>query len=432
MAEANGEMLLNVTEKDIFEGRKATTGGSQTTWFDPANLTPNNSIKNSIAFIRDSCDIWAKNKYYQAIPTDNGKVGQVLVCDANGRGKWGDLSMEDYYSYGVEWDINTHFANMTLIGNKKLQDEKPVHNSFQPCIYNTTNNAVKYWLKSTELNTNNKYDTIDGEETVIGSNEELMIHIPTFYGYYNYDSGNQKLQVRVSRYRLSYKWFEIPEMYLAANWNTSNTPPSTNSNLITFKYYTWIFYWCRIIDGAYPELTREAGSLIPTGTQGQYRWQSNANSITVPLKWRNFEIIFPRYSSDSGVQNDTSLAYEVVNDLRVTRDDNSNKSTYTYDGGSYIIQRPYEEYESAQGFRRLIGDINSENKVITPDGNIIKNSKDIVSETFDFRLKGSGNNAQCELGIYITPGRMSSSSFTFFIQGTGSAYGNHRYYILAN
>jgi hypothetical protein len=132
---ANGEMLLNVTEKDIFEGKKATTGpGVKIAWFDPGNLTPNNSIKNSIAFIRDSCDIWAKNKYYQAIPTDDGKVGQVLVCDEDGRGKWSDLSMEDYYSYGISWKYHSstqtsggpYYYDLKSIGNEQLRKNNPI------------------------------------------------------------------------------------------------------------------------------------------------------------------------------------------------------------------------------------------------------------------------------------------------------------------
>ena len=176
MAEANGEMLLNVTEKDIFEGRKATTGGNQTTWFDPENLIPNNSIKNSIAFIRDSCDIWAKNKYYQAIPTDEGKVGQVLICDENGRGEWGDLSMEDYYSYGVEWNNETFFKELTYIGNKKLYDSHPIENSFQPCIYNTQNKGVKYWLISAE-DDNGNYTTIDGETKTLDTSILVQIKL---------------------------------------------------------------------------------------------------------------------------------------------------------------------------------------------------------------------------------------------------------------
>ena len=59
----------------------------------------------SIAFIEDSDQIWAKGKYYSAIPKD-GHERQILAWKASGEAKWEDLAniftgLEEVLAYGV-------------------------------------------------------------------------------------------------------------------------------------------------------------------------------------------------------------------------------------------------------------------------------------------------------------------------------------------
>lgn len=366
MAEANGEMLLNVTEKDIFEGRKATTGGVQTTWFDPANLTPNNNIKNSIAFINDSCDIWAKNKYYQAIPTDNGKVGQVLVCDEDGRGKWGDLSMEDYYSYGVKWRKDSTYSNLCgnnnnkglrliPVGNSTLHKELPIQNGYKGCIYNTNNRGVKCWLNPSNWNhypngnSNENPDglcDIDGNLITLESNDEIMIYIPQFYGifksYIDENDGLEYNEVRISQYRFNHDWIEIPAMYINAFWlnnslkslsgisgsnildeSTHSTPVGTSNisgDILVYNYYNWIFGWNYIIENKKFNIINNGTNYanlygvyktdddISSYTTGDYNQYGNNSSFknNIYEKWHGFELPFKFYFKINGIITDNS------------------------------------------------------------------------------------------------------------------------------
>lgn len=59
----------------------------------------------SIAFIEDSDQIWAKGKYYSAIPKE-GQESQILAWKANGEAKWEYLAdmftgLEEILAYGV-------------------------------------------------------------------------------------------------------------------------------------------------------------------------------------------------------------------------------------------------------------------------------------------------------------------------------------------
>ena len=225
------ELFLNIGQKSNF------------------NQSQQNSNPDSIGFIKDSNDIWAKGQYYQAIPTDDGKVGQVLVCDENGRGKWSDLSMEDYYSYGISWKYHSavqqsggpYYSDLKSIGNEQLRKNNPIQ--FKLCVYDTVNKGIKYWVSSRN---GNSYTTIDDNTTqTLQSGEKFMVYFPTFYG--NCEYKDDVFSARISRYRLNYDWFEIPEMFVSTEVVNSSSIPSEFIKF-KYKYFIWIFYWYRAIN----------------------------------------------------------------------------------------------------------------------------------------------------------------------------------------
>ena len=70
-----------------------------------ARLKAGDVKDTSIAFIEDSDQIWAKGKYYSAIPKEGHKK-QILAWKANGEAKWEDLAniftgLEEVLAYGV-------------------------------------------------------------------------------------------------------------------------------------------------------------------------------------------------------------------------------------------------------------------------------------------------------------------------------------------
>lgn len=85
---------------------------------------------NSIVFIEDSDQIWAKGKYYTAIPK-GGHEGQILAWKADGEVKWEDLAnmftgLEEVLGYGVQFDTTVSDPHLTRIGNMSLHKSLPI------------------------------------------------------------------------------------------------------------------------------------------------------------------------------------------------------------------------------------------------------------------------------------------------------------------
>lgn len=106
----------------------------------------------SIAFIEDSDQIWAKGKYYSAIPKE-GHERQILAWKANGEAKWEDLAsmftgLEEVLCYGVQFDITVADPHLTRIGNMSLHKSLPIQSQLKGCI--AQGGKVIYWLNESD------------------------------------------------------------------------------------------------------------------------------------------------------------------------------------------------------------------------------------------------------------------------------------------
>lgn len=106
----------------------------------------------SIAFIEDSDQIWAKGKYYSAIPKD-GHERQILAWKASGEAKWEDLAnmftgLEEVLGYGVQFDTTVADPHLTRIGNMSLHKSLPIQSQLKGCI--AQGDKIMYWLNESD------------------------------------------------------------------------------------------------------------------------------------------------------------------------------------------------------------------------------------------------------------------------------------------
>lgn len=105
----------------------------------------------SIAFIEDSDQIWAKGKYYSAIPKE-GHENQILTWKASGEAKWEDLAsmfgLEEVLAYGVQFDMTVADPHLTRIGNMSLHKSLPIQSQLKGCI--AQGGKVIYWLNESD------------------------------------------------------------------------------------------------------------------------------------------------------------------------------------------------------------------------------------------------------------------------------------------
>lgn len=124
----------------------------------------------SIAFIEDSDQIWAKGKYYSAIPKE-GHESQILAWKASGEAKWEDLAnvftgLEEILAYGVEWDTEVADPHLTRIGNMSLHKTLPIQSQLKGCI--AQKDKVIYWLNESDWRFRKEAITKSVELTVAG------------------------------------------------------------------------------------------------------------------------------------------------------------------------------------------------------------------------------------------------------------------------
>lgn len=124
----------------------------------------------SIAFIEDSDQIWAKGKYYSAIPKE-GHERQILAWKASGEAKWEDLAniftnLEDMLAYGVQFDMTVADPHLTRIGNVSLHKSLPIQSQLKGCI--AQGDKVIYWLNESDWRFRKEAITKSVELTVAG------------------------------------------------------------------------------------------------------------------------------------------------------------------------------------------------------------------------------------------------------------------------
>lgn len=261
-----------------------------------------------------------------------GTTGQVLVNGGDGVAVWENLNIEDLLSYGVEWDVTVADPALTRIGNPLLHKSLPIQSAYKGCVAN--GNVINYYLDPNDWS-----KKADGTASVLdGTDGTVRVHIPKFYG--KSGSNGNKRWVRISTTKIDNTWEEIPEMLVDAyrctvdttesatpkavsvvnttaqfrggvNRTANDTYLSTDpfrsdlgkprtgvnratmrtyaqnagSQLLSYSYYKWIFYWAWVIEyatfnsqAAYnEELTAEGYHQGGLGA-GVTDWQNTATS----------------------------------------------------------------------------------------------------------------------------------------------------------
>ena len=157
--------MTKITQQFIQVGTKAN--------FE-ARLKAGDVDDTSIAFIEDSDQIWAKGKYYSAIPKE-GHEKQILAWKANGEAKWEDLAnmftgLEEVLAYGVQFDMTVADPHLTRIGNMSLHKSLPIQSQLKGCI--AQGDKVIYWL--------NESDWRRRKEPIIKQVEAISVGDETF------------------------------------------------------------------------------------------------------------------------------------------------------------------------------------------------------------------------------------------------------------
>lgn len=117
-----------------------------------ARLKAGDIKDTSIVFIEDSDQIWAKGKYYSAIPKE-GHERQILAWKASGEAKWEDMTsmftgLEEVLCYGVQFDMTVADPHLTRIGNMSLHKSLPIQSQLKGCI--AQGGKIIYWLNESD------------------------------------------------------------------------------------------------------------------------------------------------------------------------------------------------------------------------------------------------------------------------------------------
>ena len=135
-----------------------------------ARLKAGDIKDTSIVFIEDSDQIWAKRKYYSAIPKE-GHERQILAWKASGEAKWEDLisifpALKDFLHYGVQFDMTVADPHLTRIGNMSLHKSLPIQSQLKGCI--AQGGKIIYWLNESDWRFRKEAITKSVELTVAG------------------------------------------------------------------------------------------------------------------------------------------------------------------------------------------------------------------------------------------------------------------------
>lgn len=135
-----------------------------------ARLKAGDIKDTSIVFIEDSDQIWAKGKYYSAIPKE-GHERQILAWKASGEAKWEDMTsmftgLEEVLCYGVQFDMTVADPHLTRIGNMSLHKSLPIQSQLKGCI--AQGGKIIYWLNESDWRFRKEAITKSVELTVAG------------------------------------------------------------------------------------------------------------------------------------------------------------------------------------------------------------------------------------------------------------------------
>lgn len=104
-------------------------------------------IQNSIGLIKETSQIYANGRYYQAIP-QGGNSNQVIAKDSSGEVKWANFSdlikLRDIYAYGVQWTKGQQDPVAKRVGNLSYHETLPIQSKMAGCI--AQGGKIMYWL----------------------------------------------------------------------------------------------------------------------------------------------------------------------------------------------------------------------------------------------------------------------------------------------
>lgn len=104
-------------------------------------------IQNSIGLIKETNQIYANGRYYQAIP-QGGSNNQIVAKDSSGEVKWANLSdlikLRDIYAYGVQWTKGQQDPTAKRVGNLSYHKTLPIQSKMAGCI--AQGGKIIYWL----------------------------------------------------------------------------------------------------------------------------------------------------------------------------------------------------------------------------------------------------------------------------------------------
>ena len=113
------------------------------------------------------------------VPT---KVSQ-LENDAEYITAKGDL-LERLYMYGIEFDTTVADPECTRIGNPELHRTLPIHSQMRGCLLDDYGKVIRYLNPDTWL-----------DETLDGSNGQVMVEIPEFYVKFEEDGTKRRVKM---------------------------------------------------------------------------------------------------------------------------------------------------------------------------------------------------------------------------------------------
>lgn len=334
--------------------------------------TPNG--KKVIAYVED---VASKENLLEHINDKTKHLPQVegvnkrLVTDFDGEVIWESREEEllDIYSYGVLIDTIIADPELTRVGNPLLHKSLPIQSNYRGCI--AKDGEIKYYLDpdNWKYKLGGNPDKGETEQLAVldGTDGDVMVHIPRFYGCSKIISDTQ-YEVRISTSKLGDNWTEIPEMLITAyktcldrtnnkacsvvnnsiqyrggNNNTTyetETPfrtllgkpltATTRTNFRTYcsnagleplcyEYYKWVIYWAFVIE--YANLNSQSPYNSELTSDG-YHQGGLGNGVTNvnSTKWDMFNSYYPLipcgYTNEIG--NHTGVKEAVIGDFAYT------------------------------------------------------------------------------------------------------------------
>ena len=371
------------------DGSKQTEVGASNTHL---NLNTDDTVtvdtsngKKVIAYVED---VATKDNLQEHI-NDNTKhlpqvegVNKRLVTDFNGEVIWESREGEllDVYSYGVLIDTTIADPELTRVGNPLLHKSLPIQSNYRGCI--AKDGEIKYYLDpdNWKYKLGGNPDKGETEQLAVldGTDGDVMVHIPRFYGCSKIISDTQ-YEVRISTSKLGDSWTEIPEMLISAyracldrtnnkacsvvnsspqyrggNNNTTydaETPfrtlrgkpltSTTRANFRTYcsnagleplcyEYYKWVIYWAFVIE--YANLNSQSPYNSELTSDGYHQGGLGYGVIFVnSTKWDMFNDFYPLipcgYTNEIG--NHTGVKEAVIGDFTYTSAQTTDITSYS-------------------------------------------------------------------------------------------------------